>query len=354
MSKELILEEILQSGSKLLGKLSGATEIRVGRDPGEGIKIENTAISREHGSFLRIRNHWFYKDLGSTNGSWRNGQHIKQGQTVLVRPGDVLQFADTPVRIVPAATEYKSASYGGFPGFSSSTLIVFSGETFHDEFPLPEYGRALVVGGNQADLRMSNDVNELPRLVVERRGDKVCAYGIAEGPPITLNGNAVSETVALNDGDELQIAQYRILFNDPRSEVGMATAAAAPADSQSMYAGSAGQGGVPSAGMGSLREWEPANQAAKQESSQITSTGRFTFGKPAGSEEEDVEGTLAIDPTEMEARLAGYDMHPSSRYVGGEPSSGGALHSMEDRLIVLIGFVLLLVLVGLVVWWVFF
>lgn len=374
MSKELVLEEILSEGSREVGRIAGG-QVVVGREPEEGIAIENQAISREHGSFVRIRNHWFYRDLGSTNGSWKNGKIVKAGQMVLVRSGDVMQLADTPLRLVLPADDAASAGgLAGFPAFSSSTLIVFSGDEFHDEFPLPEYGRALVIGGNQADLRIGNDMNELPRLVIERRGERVCAYGVADGAEIFINGDEVSETVTLHDGDELKVAQYTILFNNPKAEIPAEAVDQAVPATEPIPTGAPG-GGYEDAAAGALagrglsaagytetaaylRAWDTPQASGDVASGSATSSGRFTFGQSDVAvdsvDDVDVEGTMAIDPAEVEAKLSGFGSRPSARYVVGDHEAAPPLHSIEDKLIVLVGFVLLLVLIAVVAWWVFF
>ena len=350
MSKELIIEEILADGKKEIGRLIEG-ELSIGRDEADGLVVDNHAVSRNHGRFLRVRSHWFYKDMGSTNGSWKNGRPVREGQMSIVRPGDVLQLADTPLRV-------SAPDSGAFPQFANSTLIVFRDGEFADEYPLPEFGRALVIGGSQADLPLTEAIDELPRLVIERRGEKVCAFSVAEGPPITLNDESVSETVNIEDGDFVKVGQYSILFNDPKPPATSGQIPQPQVMTQQPASMGAGMGQAPSLSMGdtgsmqvpTFKTWDDG--APRQDPDQISATasGRFTFGRDM---EEDIERTVAIDPSEVEARLAGYNMHPSSRYHSGVGSSGGSLGSLEDKLIVLIGFVLLLFLIALVVWYVF-
>ncbi|MCB0339204.1 MAG: FHA domain-containing protein [Bdellovibrionales bacterium] len=360
MSGKLLIEQMGPDGRVQVGRLETG-EMTIGRSDEDGITIANTAISRNHGLFKKIRNHWFYVDQGSTNGSWLNGKPLKEGRITIVRDGDVMQLADTPLKI--SSADEAGYGVGGMPHFASSTLIVFSGVEFHDEFPLPEYGRALVVGGSQGDLRLDGDLNEVPRLVIERRGDKVVAYGISHGPDILLNGEIVTETVALEDGDELKIAHYTILFNDPRSFQSTSEQPLPPPAYGASSGGTGGPGltsGIQGPGVSSekLPDWEKPGGwdtrtpglggfAADPVQSRNPS-GRFTFGKANFDDEDDVEGTMAIDPAEVEARLAGYDMHRSARYV--LEDKGSPLSSLEDKFVVIIGFVLLLALMGAVIW----
>ena len=95
---QLVLEEIQSSGKRDVGCLESG-DVVVGREPGEGIAIDNKAISRSHGVFTRFKNHWLYKDLGSTNGSWLNGLKLKAAYWRVVRPGDVIADLFDAVRI---------------------------------------------------------------------------------------------------------------------------------------------------------------------------------------------------------------------------------------------------------------
>lgn len=343
MYKTLVLEEITaDEGLRVIGELSKEETILGRETDSDGLTIPNSAISREHAAILHIRNHWFFKDLGSTNGSWHNGIQVKTDKIRLIRPGDTVQLADTPLRISVAEG---NAGNQSFLPFSNSTLIVFSNGSFHDEFPLPEYGRALVVGGSQADLKLDNSDSDVPRMVVERRGERVFAYGISEGLDLLLNGELVKETVNLKDGDELCIADYVILFNDPRPSV--QPNAEVGAEDQGTYAA-----------YKSIRSWDDDSvrdrsglvDVDESRHSEQTPSGKFLFGKKLAGIE-DQENTVALDPQELEDRLSGYDTRPSSRHLGSViPPGGLGMASSEDRLIIAVLFILLLALIGVIIW----
>ena len=50
----------------------------IGRKPHNDIQIDNLAISGEHAVVITILNDSFLEDLGSTNGTFVNGQSIKK------------------------------------------------------------------------------------------------------------------------------------------------------------------------------------------------------------------------------------------------------------------------------------
>ncbi len=372
MSKELILEEVRPEGAQECGRLMGS-EVKIGREPDEGIALNRTSVSRVHGVFQRIRNYWFYRDLGSTNGSWRNGKLAKEGHYVLVRPGDYVQLADIALRVRDAAAA-PGAGTESLPAFAPSTLIVFSSDQFADEFPLPEYGRALTVGGGQADLKLEGVEGDVPRLIVERRGERVVALAMGSGPDVKLNGQDFSETQTLGDGDELVLGHYTILFNDPRAQRSGVVPGVSPRAGTSVSAlqglmqGASGVEAIAASATGGMREWgadrsvdHPTTAVERDQlgrqniddddilSLKKRSSGRFTFGQSDYQDDEDPEGTVAMDPEEMEARLA--DFHPSTRYSMQTQPSSSPLQAIEDKIVLLIGFVLLVGLMALVVWW---
>ncbi len=72
----------------------GADPVSVGREPGNTICLENdTSISRRHAQLQRQDRALLVEDLGSTNGTFVNGQKVS-GQ-VTAQPGDTVQFGES-------------------------------------------------------------------------------------------------------------------------------------------------------------------------------------------------------------------------------------------------------------------
>jgi hypothetical protein len=214
MIRQLRIEELSEDGGAVeIGQLMKG-EVILGRGPGCSVTLDNTAISRQHGMFVQIRQHWFYKDLGSTNGSWLNGLPLQEGQWKLVRAGDLMQIADVAIRLRALTNEGADSLMPPSHGISSA--IVFSNNNFQDEYPIPENGPIVVVGGPRADLRLSEtEESEVdPRLVIERRDGNLEISSLGE-IPVFVNEEQVSEPMTLNDRDLVRISNYLILMNDP-------------------------------------------------------------------------------------------------------------------------------------------
>lgn len=341
MAREMVLEEVRSSGVAEVGRLS-SDAIPVGREPGgQGIAVDNAAISRTHGMFLRVRNHWFYRDLGSTNGSWVNGDQVPGNGLALLRSGDVLQLADTALRVVDAGDDGGAAA-GANRGMRS--LIVFADGEFVEEFPVPEYGRALTIGGTAADLLLEGNLDENPTAVFERRGDDVFIVRGSRDVPVSYRGADVTSDLRIADRGIVGVGKYSVLFSDPNAPARTGPVAA-PAPSSP----------APTApGPGSrILDWGRDENDRGGKRPEQRPSGRSVFGQRNTPSQDELQPdeTIAIDPRDVQAKISAYDVHPSMRYpMRGQESSNT---SLEDKLIVLVGSLLLLAVIGVMIWWAF-
>lgn len=68
--------------------------LTIGRDPGNRIRLEHTAVSRFHCRITTEDGHYAIEDLGSTNGTYLNGRRVERER---LRPGDELIVANTGI-----------------------------------------------------------------------------------------------------------------------------------------------------------------------------------------------------------------------------------------------------------------
>ncbi|MFB7917342.1 DUF1707 and FHA domain-containing protein [Streptomyces sp. NPDC056061] len=82
---------------KLLLPAPSPHPLLIGRDPGNGLRLNHETVSRLHAE-LTVRNGgWMLRDLGSTNGTCVNGQRVTG--SVPVREGDQVSFGRMSFRL---------------------------------------------------------------------------------------------------------------------------------------------------------------------------------------------------------------------------------------------------------------
>ncbi|MEU7555733.1 DUF1707 and FHA domain-containing protein [Streptomyces sp. NPDC044571] len=82
---------------KLLLPHPGAQPLRIGRDPGSGLRLTDETVSRVHAE-LGLRNGmWVLTDLGSSNGTTVNGRRVTG--SIAVRDGDQVGFGRVSFRL---------------------------------------------------------------------------------------------------------------------------------------------------------------------------------------------------------------------------------------------------------------
>jgi hypothetical protein len=80
-----------------------ASEIIVGRDASNGVAINDGEISRKHAKLSLHGSAYVLQDLGSTNGSFVNGQRLTGTQ--VLNPGDTVSFGENIVMIYETAQD---------------------------------------------------------------------------------------------------------------------------------------------------------------------------------------------------------------------------------------------------------
>ncbi|MFI5619414.1 DUF1707 and FHA domain-containing protein [Streptomyces sp. NPDC051567] len=82
---------------RLLLPHPGAAALRIGRDPGNGLRLSHETVSRVHAELVLRDGVWVLTDLGSTNGTTVNGRRVTG--SAMVREGDQVSFGRMTFRL---------------------------------------------------------------------------------------------------------------------------------------------------------------------------------------------------------------------------------------------------------------
>ncbi|HIW37162.1 MAG TPA: FHA domain-containing protein [Candidatus Treponema faecavium] len=69
-------------------KIRLVAQITIGRQPDNDIIIDNKLASRRHALIQKIKDDYYLRDEGSTNGTFLNGNRIPAGSYVKLEAGD--------------------------------------------------------------------------------------------------------------------------------------------------------------------------------------------------------------------------------------------------------------------------
>ncbi len=80
-------------------KIELVAKITIGRESDNDIVVDNKLASRHHAMIQKIRDAYFIKDEGSTNGTFLNGARIPAGKYVKLNPGDKITVGNASLVI---------------------------------------------------------------------------------------------------------------------------------------------------------------------------------------------------------------------------------------------------------------
>lgn len=75
-------------------KVELVAKITIGRDTDNDVVVDNKLASRHHALIQKIKDAYFIKDMGSTNGTFINGTTIPSDKYVKLRPGDKITIGN--------------------------------------------------------------------------------------------------------------------------------------------------------------------------------------------------------------------------------------------------------------------
>jgi pSer/pThr/pTyr-binding forkhead associated (FHA) protein len=182
------------------------------------VVVESMGISRRHGVFSQIRDYWLYCDIGSTNGSCLNGVTLRRNQLRIVRPGDQLELAEVNF-VIRALEEAQEEEFGEEKDQAPEprSLVVLARGDFFSEFRVPMSGRILAAGGAKTDLPIEGEAADSLCIFIEFKSPNLCLIRGNSEIEVLVNGQPLTDTINLFDGDMIEVGDYQLLVNDPHS-----------------------------------------------------------------------------------------------------------------------------------------
>ncbi len=111
---------VMSAGTQVAKHTVNSSPFVVGRDPKNGVALENVGVSRRHCQFTCENGRFFVEDLGSSNGTFIQGKRIRKAE---VSNGDevnvgkfTLLFEDTGLDFLPV----HGRAAGARPGASAA------------------------------------------------------------------------------------------------------------------------------------------------------------------------------------------------------------------------------------------
>lgn len=170
------------------------------------ISVSSAIVSRNHGEFTKLNGEFCFRDTGSTNGTFYNGEQLQpspgsSSNSVILRNGDVLRICSRNPQIS-----------------SENVLIIFSSDNISKNswqyINLAKYSDCLMIGRSVPEnhLRLdSMQVSKRHARIINNNGNYIVAdVGSLNGT--IVNGNRLTGSHILSNMDVICIANIKIIF----------------------------------------------------------------------------------------------------------------------------------------------
>ncbi len=171
--------------------------ITIGRRSDNDIVISQKYVSGHHGRLEKQGQTWRYVDLGSTNGTFVNGQRAPQA---VLKDGDILRIGDLQGNSV--SLTFRAAGASGAP---ASTIRI-------DTTALGMKQSVLIGRDPQADIPLSASIVSWHHARIEQtaQGHTITDLGSTNGT--FINGQRLTKQHQLRRGDKVQIGPFKLVY----------------------------------------------------------------------------------------------------------------------------------------------
>ena len=194
-------------------ELRSGVQLVVGRAPSSDIAIFDPTISRRHAELQADESGLRVRDLGSSNGTFHNGERIEDSDAVKLEPGDTITFGKVAFRVQPVGPTTVHSPSGGFtaPPDGASNGHIRPSATIVRQMPVRDSQGALAALGT-SDPRISTAPNAAATLGEDKSQQKLATLlevskGLGKSADIdTLLEKIVRYAYQILDVDRVAIA----------------------------------------------------------------------------------------------------------------------------------------------------
>ena len=212
--------------------------LTIGRKPDNDIVLDDQSASGHHARVIQIQSVFFVEDAGSSNGTYVsgkktdrkqlvNGDQITIGQHALlyqednkasvVAPPKQSFDAEKTVVMTPELQRELLKAQGGKAAVAAQAkqvlvLKVVAGSTDQKEYKLT--GPVVIIGSHDnATVKLSGWFAPKRAALLNRQGGGYAVTMSEEGKKVLVNGNAITGSMALKEGDLIEVAGVTLQYS---------------------------------------------------------------------------------------------------------------------------------------------
>jgi predicted component of type VI protein secretion system len=234
--------------AKLLIKAHGAvikevtldkSRLTIGRKPDNDIVLDDQSASGHHARVIQIQSVFFIEDAGSSNGTYANGKktdrkQLVNGDQITIGQHTILYQEENAQAVAPSAPKAAFDSdktvvmtpelqrellkaQGGKAAAAAQTrpvvvLKVVTGSTDQKEYKLT--GPVAIIGSqDNATVKLTGWFAPKRAALLNRQGGGYAVTMSEEGKKVLVNGNAITGSMALKEGDLIEVAGVTLQYS---------------------------------------------------------------------------------------------------------------------------------------------
>jgi len=216
------------------------SRLTIGRKPDNDIVLDDQAASGHHARVIQIQSVYFIEDAGSSNGIFANGKktdrkQLVNGDQITIGQHALLYLEDNAASAVPPPKQSFDAdktvlmtpelqrellkAQGGKAAAAAAQArkVVFvlqtvSGSTDQKEYKLA--GPVAVIGSqDSATVKLTGWFAPKRAALLNRQGGGYAVAPSEEGKKILVNGTAIQGSMALKEGDLIEVAGVTLQYS---------------------------------------------------------------------------------------------------------------------------------------------